>query len=60
MAYTSTDDLQICCQRIIHFQEHVAKSILELWDSMEITGAVGKWHLATMFWMLSEVYTQFH
>jgi hypothetical protein len=37
----------ICCQWIIHFREHVSKSeFLELWDSMEITGAVGKWHLA--------------
>jgi Kyakuja-Dileera-Zisupton transposase len=37
----------ICCQWIIHFREHVSKSeFLELCDSMEITGAVGKWHLA--------------
>ena len=37
----------ICCQWIIHFQEHVSKSeFLALWDSMEITGAVRKWHLA--------------
>ncbi|KAI0245553.1 hypothetical protein BJV78DRAFT_1158538 [Lactifluus subvellereus] len=38
----------ICCQWSIHFQERVAQSeFLELWDSLKITGAVGKWHLAT-------------
>lgn len=38
----------ICCQWIIHFQEHVLESeYLELGDSMEITSAVGKWHLAS-------------
>src|SRR6202051_4768289 len=37
----------ICCQWIIHFRECVSESeFLELWDSMEIMGAVGKWHLA--------------
>ena len=37
----------ICCQWIIHFQQRVSESeFLELWDSLEITGAVGKWHLA--------------
>ena len=37
----------ICCQWIIHFQERVAESeSLELSDSWNITGAVGKWHLA--------------
>ena len=37
----------ICCQWIIHFRERVSESeFLELQDSMEITGAVGKWHLA--------------
>ena len=37
----------ICCQRIIHFRERVSKSeFLELCDSIEITGAVGKFHLA--------------
>ena len=39
----------ICCQWIIHFQEHVSKlKFLELSDSLEITGAIGKWHLATL------------
>ena len=38
----------ICCQWIIHFRQRVSESeFLELWDSMEITGAVGKWNLAT-------------
>ena len=37
----------ICCQWIIHFQKQVSESeFLELWDSLEITGAIGKWHLA--------------
>jgi hypothetical protein len=37
----------ICCQWIIHFRERVSESeFLELWDSIEITGAVGKFHLA--------------
>ncbi|KAI0245205.1 hypothetical protein BJV78DRAFT_1140459, partial [Lactifluus subvellereus] len=37
----------ICCQWSIHFQECVAQSeFLELWDSLKITGTVGKWHLA--------------
>ena len=37
-----------CCQWIIHFWECVSKSkFLELLDSLEITGAFGKWHLAT-------------
>ena len=36
----------ICCQWIIHFQQRVSESeFLELWDSLEITGAVRKWHL---------------
>jgi hypothetical protein len=38
----------ICCQWSIHFRQRVSESkFLELYDSMEITGAVGKWHLAT-------------
>ena len=38
----------ICCQWSIHFRECVAQSeFLELWDSLKITGAIGKWHLAT-------------
>ena len=50
----------ICCQWIIHFQEHVSESeFLALWDSMEITSAVGKWHLAAHCGMLSEVFTKF-
>ena len=37
----------ICCQWLIHFRERVSKSdYLDLSDSLEITGAVGKWHLA--------------
>ena len=37
----------ICCQWSIHFRQHVSESkFLELWDSLEIIGAVGKWHLA--------------
>jgi Kyakuja-Dileera-Zisupton transposase len=37
----------ICCQWSIHFRQRVSESdFLELYDSMEITGAVGKWHLA--------------
>src|ERR1700683_3593361 len=37
----------ICGQWIIHFRQRVSESeFLELWDSMEITGAVGKGHLA--------------
>ena len=36
----------ICCQWIIHFHECISQSeSLELWDSIEITGAIGKWHL---------------
>ena len=37
----------ICCQWIIHFRERVSQlEFLQLADSMDITGAVGKWHLA--------------
>jgi len=37
----------ICCQWIIHFLERVSElEYLEVSDSMEITSAVGKWHLA--------------
>ena len=37
----------ICCQWIIHFLERVSElEYLEVSDSMEITGAVRKWHLA--------------
>jgi hypothetical protein len=37
----------ICCQWSIHFRQRVSESkFLELWDSLEIIGAVGKWHLA--------------
>jgi Kyakuja-Dileera-Zisupton transposase len=47
----------ICCQWSIHFQEHVAQSeFLELWDSLKITGAVRKWHLATH---IPECFTKF-
>jgi hypothetical protein len=37
----------ICCQWLIHFRERVSESeSLNLSDPLEITGAVGKWHLA--------------
>ena len=37
----------ICCQWLIHFRECVLESdFLEILDSLKITGAVGKWHLA--------------
>jgi hypothetical protein len=37
----------ICCQWIIHFRERVSESeFLELSDSIGITGAIGKFHLA--------------
>jgi hypothetical protein len=37
----------ICCQWSLHFRQRVSESkFLELFDSLEITGAVGKWHLA--------------
>lgn len=37
----------ICCQWIIHFRERVSESeFLTLWESLEVIGAVGKWHLA--------------
>ena len=37
----------ICCQWSIHFRQRVSESkFLELFDSLEIIGAVGKWHLA--------------
>lgn len=37
----------ICCQWSIHFQQRVSQSdFLQLWDSLKITCAVGKWHLA--------------
>jgi hypothetical protein len=36
----------ICCQWCIHFRERVSESeFLELSESLEITAAVGKWHL---------------
>jgi|SRR5882757_1883191 hypothetical protein len=37
----------ICCQWIIHFRQRVSESeFLHLSDSLNITGAVGKFHLA--------------
>ena len=37
----------ICCQWSLHFRQRVSESkFLELFDSLEIIGAVGKWHLA--------------
>ena len=38
----------ICCQWSLNFQQHVLEStFLELYDSLEMIGVVGKWHLAT-------------
>ena len=35
------------CADTLHFRQRVLESeFLDLWDSLEITGAVGKWHLA--------------
>lgn len=37
----------ICCQWIVNFRQCISElEFLELWESLEITGAVGKWHLA--------------
>src|SRR5258705_5814767 len=37
----------ICCQWSIHFRQCVSESeFLELSDTLDITGAIGKWHLA--------------
>jgi len=37
----------IFCQWYIHFWERVSESeFLEFWEELEITPAVGKWHLA--------------
>jgi Kyakuja-Dileera-Zisupton transposase len=37
----------ICCQWCKHFRERVSESeFLEIWEGIEITPAVGKWHLA--------------
>jgi hypothetical protein len=37
----------ICCQWCIYFRDRVSESeFLEVWESLEITPAVGKWHLA--------------
>lgn len=37
----------ICCQWSIHFRERVTfYEFFQLWDPLEITAAVGKWHLA--------------
>jgi hypothetical protein len=37
----------ICCQWCINFRQCVSESeFLKLFDSLEITGAIGKWHLA--------------
>jgi hypothetical protein len=47
----------ICCQWLIHFRERVSESeLLNLSDSLEITGAVGKWHLAAH---ISECFPRF-
>src|SRR5260221_11770866 len=37
----------ICCQWSIHFRQRVSESeFLEISDTLDITGAIGKWHLA--------------
>src|SRR5258705_2986474 len=37
----------ICCQWSIHFRQCVSESeFLEISDTLDITGAIGKWHLA--------------
>ena len=37
----------ICCQWSVNFQQCASEStFLELYDSLEIIGTVGKWHLA--------------
>ena len=37
----------ICCQWFTNFQKQISESEwLEMWDNIEITVAVGKWHLA--------------
>jgi hypothetical protein len=47
----------ICCQWIIHFQERVSESeFLHLSDSLGITGAIGKFHLAAH---ISECFAKF-
>lgn len=37
----------ICCQWSIHFRKRVSESeFLEVWESLKVIPAVGKWHLA--------------
>jgi len=37
----------ICCQWFTNFRKRVSESEwLEIWDDLDITAAVGKWHLA--------------
>src|ERR1700733_730697 len=37
----------ICCQWFTNFQKRISESEwLDMWDDIEITAAVGKWHLA--------------
>jgi hypothetical protein len=37
----------ICCQWSLHFRQQVSESkFLELFNSLEIIGTIGKWHLA--------------
>ena len=37
----------ICCQWSIHFRQCLSESeFLEISDTLDITGAIGKWHLA--------------
>ena len=37
----------ICCQWFTNFRKRISESEwLEMWDDIEITAAVGKWHLA--------------
>jgi Kyakuja-Dileera-Zisupton transposase len=47
----------ICCQWFKHFRERVLQSEwLELWEGIDITPAMGKWHLAAHIW---ECFTKF-
>lgn len=47
----------ICCQWFKHFRARVSKSdFLQLWEGIDITPAVGKWHLAAH---IRECFAQF-
>lgn len=47
----------ICCQWIVHFRQRISESeFMELWESLQITSAVGKWHLAAH---IAECFTKY-